>query len=488
MKKNIANSELNNLVSTFEYDRSKLKPRIAHLGFGAFHRAHQGLITDRVARCSESDWGYCEINLIGGEQLISDLQSQDNLYTVCETGATNTDVKLIGAVCKSMHPALDGIDAVLEQLADPDIAIVSLTITEKGYCIEPGSGRLDKSNKFIAEDIANPSKPMSALGYIVEALRLRKERGVAPFSVMSCDNIPENGHLAKRAVLDLAEVISPELAKWIGDKVTFPCTMVDRIVPAATPESLQALSELLGVEDPCGITCEPFLQWVIEDNFVSGRPDWDLGGAEFVEDVVPYEEMKLRMLNGSHSFLAYLGYLGGYKHISDTMTNPDYKDAAFRMMMDNQAPTLNMPEGTDLKQYAELLIERFVNPSLKHQTWQIARDGSQKPPQRMLESIRYHLNNDTDFSFLALGVAGWMRYVGGVDDSGAQIDVRDPMAEVFKSVYERNSTNESVMNELLNLEGIFGSDLIENQTFTSEVLKALDKITSDGCRISVASL
>ena len=197
-----------------------------------------------------------------------------------------------------------------------------------------------------------PHEPKSAIGYIVEALRLRRERGINAFTVMSCDNVQENGHIAKAAVLGFANLLDKDLAQWIESNVTFPCTMVDRIVPAATNETLNEIAELAGAYDPCAIACEPFRQWVIEDNFVQGRPDWDVAGAEFVEDVVPFEEMKLRMLNGSHSFLAYLGYLGGYAHISDTMTNPDYRKAAFDMMIKAQAITLNMPEGTDLEGYA----------------------------------------------------------------------------------------------------------------------------------------
>ncbi len=262
-------------------------------------------------------------------------------------------------------------------MARPQTAIVSLTVTEKGYCADAASGQLDLNNPLIKHDLENPTAPKSAIGYIVEALRLRREKGLKAFTVMSCDNVRENGHVAKVAVLGLAQARDPQLAAWIEENVTFPCTMVDRIVPAATPETLQEIADQLGVYDPCAIACEPFRQWVIEDNFVNGRPDWDKVGAQFVADVVPFEMMKLRMLNGSHSFSAYLGYLGGYETIADTMTNPDYRKAAFALMMQEQAPTLSMPEGTDLNAYATLLIERFSNPSLRHRTgrlrWTAAR-------------------------------------------------------------------------------------------------------------------
>lgn len=349
-------------------------------GCGAFHRAHQALYTHHLLETTDSDWGICEVNLMPGNDciLIENLRKQQLLYTVAEKGADNTVLKVIGSMKEALHPELDGCDGILQAMARPQTAIVSLTVTEKGYCTDAASGQLDLNNPLIKHDLANPAAPKSAIGYIVQALHLRREQGLAAFTVMSCDNVRENGHVAKVAVLGLAQARDPQLAQWIEANATFPCTMVDRIVPAATPETLQEIADQLGVYDPCAIACEPFRQWVIEDNFVNGRPDWDKVGAQFVADVVPFEMMKLRMLNGSHSFLAYLGYLGGYETIADTMTNPAYRKAAFALMMQEQAPTLSMPEGTDLSAYATLLIERFSNPSLRHRTgrlrWMAARN------------------------------------------------------------------------------------------------------------------
>ncbi|MGL6312852.1 fructuronate reductase [Vibrio sp. WXL103] len=471
-----------------QYQRSALKSRIVHLGFGAFHRAHQALFTNEMLEKTQSDWGICEVNLFGGEELIEQLREQDHLYTVAEKGAENTEVKLIGSVTESLHPTFDGKQAVLSKMTEEQVAIVSMTITEKGYCADPTTGRLDKNNPLIQHDLANPQTPDSAIGYIVEALRLRREQGKTPFTVMSCDNVQENGHVARAAVLDFANLLDQELAGWIEANVTFPCTMVDRIVPAATEETLKEIEQLVGHADPCGIACEPFRQWVIEDNFVNGRPEWNVAGAEFVADVVPFEEMKLRMLNGSHSFLAYLGYLGGYAHISDTMTNSNYRKAALDMMLKAQAPTLDMPEGTDLESYARLLIERFTNPSLKHQTWQIAMDGSQKIAQRMGGSLRHHLANDTDYKWLALGIAGWMRYVAGVDENNQEIDVRDPMVEQLQAITNEHGLNASVVPALLDIDAIFGRDLAENQAFVQAVTKAYQLILDKGAREAVAAL
>lgn len=385
MDKNLATAQIS--TPRPRWDRSRLVSRIVHLGCGAFHRAHQALYTHHLLESSDSDWGICEVNLMPGNDatLIQNLKAQDLLYTVAERGAQTTELKIIGAMKEALHPEFDGCEAIIHAMARPETAIVSLTITEKGYCTDAASGELDLNHPFIQHDIAHPQSPKSAMGYIVEALALRRQQGLKAFTVLSCDNVRENGHVAKTAVLGLAAERDPQLAEWIAEQATFPCTMVDRIVPAATEETLAQIAEQLGVDDPCAIACEPFRQWVIEDNFVNGRPDWDRVGVQFVADVVPFEMMKLRMLNGSHSFLAYLGYLGGYETIADTMTNPAYRNAARALMLNEQAPTLSMPEGTDLAAYAELLIARFTNPSLKHRTWQIAMDGSQKLPQRLLD-------------------------------------------------------------------------------------------------------
>ncbi|CNB21451.1 mannitol dehydrogenase family protein [Yersinia ruckeri] len=482
--KTLANSPLPNTVHLPTYDRSKLKSRIVHLGFGAFHRAHQALLTDRVLNQLGGDWGICEISLFGGESLIQDLRRQDHLYSVLEKGAEGNQAIVVGAVHESLHARLDGIMQVLEKLAEPQVAIVSLTITEKGYCIEPGSGQLDLNHPMVQADLALPEAPTSAPGVLVEALRLRRVRGLLPFTVLSCDNIPENGDVVRNAVLGVASARDPELAEWISQNVTFPNTMVDRIVPAATDETLQEIAGELGVNEPCGIACEPFIQWVIEDKFVAGHPDWQAVGAQLVADVLPFEEMKLRMLNGSHSFLAYLGYLAGYQHINDCMTDNDYLRAARQLMMDEQAPTLSV-SGIDLAAYADRLIERYRNPALKHRTWQIAMDGSQKLPQRMLDSVRWHLKNGGRYDYLTLGIAGWMRYVGGIDDAGQEIDIRDPMLASFKACIAETKDGAERVQALLALKGIFGEELPQQTEFVEAVTQAYLNLQQHGAKETV---
>ncbi|MBC3211240.1 mannitol dehydrogenase family protein [Serratia fonticola] len=468
-----------------QYDRSKLVSRLVHLGFGAFHRAHQAVYADILAQEHGSDWGYCEINLIGGEQQIADLKQQDMLYSVAEMSADDWQCRVVGVVKQALHAQIDGLDAVFQALAQPEVAIVSMTITEKGYCHSPATGQLQLDHPLIVRDLANPHHPQSAVGVIVAALAQRKAAEQSAFSVMSCDNMPENGHVTRNVITTYAKALDPALATWIETHVTFPSTMVDRIVPAVTPDTLAQVAQQTGVQDPAAVACEPFRQWVIEDNFVAGRPAWEQAGAELVSDVLPFEEMKLRMLNGSHSFLAYLGYLAGYPHISDCMQDEHYVKAARHLMLAEQAPTLNTP-GTDLEKYADSLLARYRNTALKHRTWQIAMDGTQKLPQRMLDSVRWHLANGSDFDCLALGVAGWMRYVGGKDEQGQSIDISDPLREEIARRVANSAEGEPRVMALLQMTSVFGRDLPDNQRFVNAVTSAYLALLARGAKATVA--
>ncbi|OCL22719.1 D-mannonate oxidoreductase [Gilliamella sp. wkB72] len=481
-------SQLPKEVVVPTYDRSKIKTKIVHLGFGAFHRAHQAIYADILAAQYDSDWGYCEVNLIGGEAQIQDLKQQDCLFSVCEMSYDNWNTRVVGIAKEALHADVDGIEKVLDVMTRPEIAIVSITVTEKGYCYLPSTSSIDTNNPLIIHDVTNPHTPKSVPGVIVEALHLRKEQGLRPFTVMSCDNMPENGHVTRNVVLALAKQRDESLAQWIEENVTFPSTMVDRIVPASTPETMAKIKKQLGgIDDPAGIAGEPFRQWVIEDNFVAGRPEWQKAGAELVNDVLPYEEMKLRMLNGSHSFFAYLGYLAGYMHIDECMQDPNYVKAARHLMLNEQATTLRV-KNVDLSAYADSLLDRYRNTGLKHRTWQIAMDGTLKLPQRMLDSVRYHLANGTPFDCLALGVAAWMRYVSGVDDSGNVIEVCDPAAEKLKELVLNSSDNQDRVNALLSLKHVFGEDLPQNPLFIEQVTKAYFSLRDIGAKETVKQI
>ncbi|NWA62475.1 mannitol dehydrogenase family protein [Pantoea sp. B9002] len=467
------------------YDRSQLKTRMVHIGFGAFHRAHQALATDKLA-AQGSDWGYCEVNLNSGT-LIQALRQQDLLYTLTEMADESLHTRVIGVVTQALHGKGDGIEAVIEAMSQPDVAIVSMTVTEKGYCYMPSSGKLNPDHPDIVHDLAHPTEPRSLPGLILAAIIRRRERNLPPFSVMSCDNMPENGHVTRNVITQLAERHSPALADYIQTHITFPSTMVDRIVPAMTDAAFDSLAARLGSRDPVAVEAEPFFQWVIEDNFVNGRPAWENAGAELVSDVLPFEEMKLRMLNGSHSFLAYLGFLAGYEHISDCMADASYRAAARALMLQDQAPTLRT-QGVDLEAYADSLIARYENRAIKHRTYQIATDGTQKLPQRLLDSARWHLRNGTSCDFVLLGVAGWMRYVSGVDEQGQAIEIRDPLKDQLADIVANSEDGAPRVKALLGLNAVFGDDLQQQPAFVSRVTELYQQLAQQGARATVQSL
>ena len=312
------------------------------------------------------------------------------------------------------------------------------------------------------------------------------QNNLTPFSVMSCDNIPENGVLTKNAVLSFAKQRDAELAKWIESNVSFPSTMVDRIVPAMTDDQFDVIESKTGYRDPCGVVTEDFRQWVIEDNFVAGRPDWSIAGAMFVNDVLPYEEMKLRMLNGSHSFLAYNGSLAGYEFIFQCMQDEKLRATTLRLMLDEQARSLSDELKVDLQQYAELLIARFSNSNIKHKTAQIAMDGSQKLPQRALDPLLELQKREVDFACLPALIAGWMHYtIAQVVNKEA---IADPLAETYASICETNTTPEERAHALLSIDKIFGDQAQTNPQFTQAVMEAFGAIEHHGIAYVVDSL
>jgi len=464
------------------YDRSNLKTRMVHIGFGAFHRAHQALCSDKLAE-QGSDWGYCEVNLNSGN-LIQALREQNLLYTLTEMADDSLQTRVIGVITQALHGKSDGIEAVINAMSQPEVAIVSMTVTEKGYCHQPASGNLNPDHPDIVHDLQNPDSPRSLPGLILAAIRRRRKQDLPAFSVMSCDNMPENGHVIRNVIVQLAQYQDPALADYIQQHITFPSTMVDRIVPAMTDAAFAALNARLGCSDPVAVEAEPFFQWVIEDNFVNGRPAWEKAGAELVSDVLPYEEMKLRMLNGSHSFLAYLGFLAGYEYISDCMADPHFRAAARSLMVDEQAPTLRT-QGVDLNAYADSLIARYENRAIKHRTGQIATDGTQKLPQRMLVSLRWHLQRGSDCDLLLLGVAGWMRYVGGIDEKGQPIEIRDPMKAQLAECVASSEEGEARVRALLSMREVFGDDLAQNADVVGRLTAWYNKLTAQGARTTV---
>lgn len=478
---------LNDLPASIErprYDRASVRCGIVHLGLGAFHRAHQAVYTEQVLASGDLNWGIIGASLRSAETRDA-LAPQDGLYTVSVRGPEAPHYQVIGAIQHSLV-APENPGALIAALAHEDVRIVSLTVTEKGYCHDPATGELNEAHPDIIHDLAHPDSPRSAIGFLMAGLRQRYAKGLKPFTVLTCDNLPANGHTVGKVLRRYAQLSDPSLAARVAEEVAFPSTMVDRIVPSTTDADRSSVAAA-GIIDAWPIMTEPFTQWVIEDHFPLGRPAWERFGAQLVSDVLPYETMKLRMLNGAHSTLAYLGYLSGCETVADAMGQEALAKLVERMMTDDIPATLVVPPGADVGAYRRSLLERFRNPALRHRTWQIAMDGSQKLPQRLLGPARDLIASGGSLDRIGLGVAAWMRYVTGVDEQGQPIDVRDPLAaELRQRADAAGRDAEALARSLMAIEAVFGMDLPKDPRFTAPVIKALDSLFKHGVKATLA--
>lgn len=459
---------------------------IVHLGIGAFHRAHQAVYTEDAMTAQGGDWRICGVSLRGTD-VRDRLSAQDNLYSVTERSEAGDEARVIGAVARVLYGPEDPA-AVIQAIAAVNIHVVSLTVTEKGYSHDPATGRLQADLPEIVNDMDMNQPPKSALGYLVRGLYARMQAGGGPVNVISCDNLPDNGRILEGLVREFCAAAVPDLIGWLDANVSFPCTMIDRIVPAATSDSLDLVAANLGLRDEAALLTEPFKQWVIEDNFVAPRPAWEAAGAEIVKDVAAYEAIKLRLLNGSHSAIAYLGYLGGCKTVSDAIAQPPLR-AFIRQMMDEEAtPTLALPPGFDVDRYKDDLLARFANPTLAHKTWQIAMDGSQKLPQRLLDTLYHNLKGGKATGAVTLAVAGWMQYVGGIDDQGQPIDVSDPFAQQLAAVHKQADGDViGIVQGMLAIDAIFGKAEAQPKGLDILLIDALNQLRSHGALYCVAN-
>ena len=453
---------------------------IVHLGLGAFFRAHGAVYIEEAVAASGGEWGILGISL-QSPTMRDQLAPQGGTYTALELGPEGETARHVQIV-QDVLVAREDPAAVLEAMANPAVRIVTLTVTEKGYCHAPSTGQLNPDHPDIAHDLTS-AFPRSAPGFLVRALQLRHRRGIAPFTVMTCDNLPENGRVVRGVVLDLARQIDPALANWIADKGRFPSTMVDRIVPATKPEDLARVAALTGFHDAAPVLHEPFRQWVVEDDFVGGaRPDLAAVGVQMVADVTAFEHMKLRMLNGTHSSLAYLGYLAGHETIADCMADPVFDRFVRRLWTEEIIPALTAPPGTDLPAYAAQLHARYANPAIRHRTWQIAMDGSQKLPQRILGTLAANLAAGRPSPGLMLAVAAWMIYVRGTDLAGAPIEVKDPLAAPLRAA----ATSAGPVEALLALREVFPPDLAAR--LAPGVAMAYSSLISKGAKGAIEAL
>jgi len=467
------------------YDVARVGVGIVHLGLGAFHRAHQAIYTDSIL-ARDPRWGICGVSLRTPHATAA-LAAQDGLYAALEKSETGSRVRVIGAVREALF--LGAARArVVARIADRATRIVTLTVTEKGYCHDPASGRLNFAHPDIVHDLADPAAPISTPGLLVAALAARRAASAGPITVVCCDNLPHNGATAQATVAAFAQARDGELARWIETNVAFPSTMVDRIAPAATEADLADVARLLGVNDAASVVFEPFRQWVIEDRFAGPRPAWEDDGAQLVADVEPFETMKLRLLNGSHSTLAYLGFLVGHEYIWQASADRDLALLVQRQMAEEIVPTLVAPPATDLGAYSRALMTRFRNPALPHRTRQIATDGSQKLPQRLLNPVRDRIAAHASYAHLALAIAGWIRYASGVDEQGRSIVVSDPLAPTFASVAKAAAGDPAAIAAgFLDLAAVFGADLAADAAFRAAITRNVVALFERGARATLAA-
>jgi fructuronate reductase len=459
------------------YDRSALRAGIVHLGVGAFQRAHLAVVNEAAIHASgDLRWGIVGVSLRAADTRDA-LAPQDGLYTLAlrdadDEGRPRESLQVIGNLM-SVLVAPEDPRAVLERIAHADTRILSLTVTEKGYHHDPATGALRAGDEGLAHDLAHPEAPRTTLGFIVHGLNLRRQRGAPPLTLLSCDNLPANGHTLRGLVLAFAAQVDAGLHDWIYAGCTFPNAMVDRIVPRTTDEDRARISARLGVDDAWPVIGEPFLEWVVEDKFANGRPDWQAGGARFVAHAEPFERLKLRMVNGSHSALAYLGTMAGLRTVDSAMAEPAMRAYLDALMREEIAPTLPPLPGLDLDAYRARLLQRFANPALRHQTKQIAMDGSQKLPQRLLGTVRERLASKQSIERLALAVAAWIHYLGGVDETGATHEIQDPMASELATRLAQANTARDERDRIAFFTGfapVFG-DLGEDPAFVSAVAR-----------------
>ncbi|MEM8554109.1 MAG: mannitol dehydrogenase family protein [Pseudomonadota bacterium] len=457
-----------------DYDRTQVAPGIVHLGVGNFHRAHQAVYIDDVLRADPS-WGILGVSL-RSPATSQALRPQNGLYTVTETSAQGRQTRVIGSLLDVM-PYVREPDKTLRCLTSADTKIVSLTITEKAYARDPVTGNLDPSNPDIAADLdSSGTAPRSAIGLLVHSLKHRRAAGVATFTVLPCDNLPSNGAALKRLLTQFAAIHDDALASWIEAEVAVPSTMVDRIVPATTDADRAAIDDAIGVDDAWPVVTEPFRQWVVEDTFPSGRPDLAAAGAELVSDVHAHETMKLRLLNGAHSTLAYLGLLLGHETVAEAMGDPDLRTLIQGMWSEEIAPTLTLGQSTS-RDYAAALTTRFDNPTLNHRLAQIAMDGSQKISQRLLGTITDRLHVGHPHRRLILAVAGWLAFLHGrlaqLEASDAPAAVKDPLAATLHRMAAGTSPQQFV-------EAICAiSDILGTPAIDATFRKTLQAMTAD---------
>ncbi len=461
------------------YDRSRVTAGIVHLGVGAFHRAHQAVYVDRCLAAGETDWGIVGASLRSTEMRDA-LAPQDGLYTLAVQDSSGEELRIIGSGMKTLVAPEDPATLV-QHMADPAIRIVTMTVTEKAYLRSP-AGDLDLAHPDIVRDLANPRSPRTVHGFLAAALDRRRGQGVPPFTVLCCDNLPANGETLRRLVLQFAEASDGELARFIEREVAFPSTMVDRIVPATTDADRERISAAIGLDDAWPVKSEPFMQWVVEDRFPSGRPGWERFGVEMVKDVRPYEEMKLRLLNGAHSGMAYLGLLCGRESISEAFADHDIRGFVDRFWSE-AIPTLPQEANLDPERYTQALEKRFSNTALIHRTAQIAMDGSQKLPQRIVTTSRTQLDHGRRADHLMLVAAAWIAACEARGSSLPAGHFTDPLDDRLAEIFARRQGASETVRDVFAAAGFSVASAEDPLPVTAA--RHLDTIRTRGARAAI---
>lgn len=460
------------------YDRTAAKIGIVHIGVGGFHRAHQAYYLHQLRQLGEaSDWNICGIGLREADAKLQDVfNKQDHLYTLMVKHPDGKiEPEVIGSIVNFKMGVTDS-KPVIDSMANIDTRIVSLTITEGGYNFNPTTGEFNFDNPDIQHELRHPNDPITVYGFLTAALKRRRDNGHPAFTILSCDNIEHNGDMARKMLLTFAEAQDADLAKWIAQEVCFPNSMVDRITPVTTPSDIEILSKNYGVQDAWPVTCEPFIQWVVEDKFANGRPAFEKVGVQFVPDVVPYEKMKLRLLNAGHSVLGLLGILHGHPTI-DACTKDELFASYLRSFFDEEAtPILGKIEGIDLSKYKDSLLERFANPNIKDSVSRICTESSAKLPKFLIATIDENLAIGGSIKFATLVIAAWCYYSDKqIDQNGQSLEINDAMKDQLHKAAQQTSTDPL---GFIKQESIFGS-LIKNERFTKLYAEMVHKIYTD---------
>ncbi|WIA99381.1 mannitol dehydrogenase family protein [Curtobacterium sp. MCBA15_012] len=468
------------------YDRDDVVPGIVHFGVGGFHRAHQAMVVDRLLEQGEArEYGICGVGVLDQDRRMADvMREQGGLYTlVLQHPDGSREARVVGSIVEYLL-AVDDPEAVLERMAAPTTRIVSLTVTEGGYNTDRVTGAFVADHPGVVADLAGDTPPRTVFGLVTEALRRRRDRGIEPFTVMSCDNVQGNGHVARAVFTAFARLQDPAFGDWVDEHVAFPNSMVDRITPGTTDADRAVVRDELGIDDAWPVVAEPFFQWVLEDDHPAGRPPFEQADVQVVDDVEPYELMKLRLLNASHQALCYFGYLSGYRSAHEATQDPAIATFLRRYMAEEGAPTLRPVPGIDLDAYEATLLDRFRNPEVRDTLARLCAESSDRIPTWLLPVVRENLAAGRPVTLSAAVVASWARYAEGTDESGEPITVVDRLAE---DLQRTAATQREHRTAFIENRAVFG-DLVDDERFVAAYLDALDGLLTDGAHATVRRL